>query len=106
MPGVVDVITHQDIPGKKVRTFCGLDEELLAQEEVLHHCDDQPIRDLVINIPDEYEISQLEIWLLISLINTSIPMAFFCGVLTKDSKECCLIVFGVDTVLYCTILYI
>ncbi|XP_071392432.1 aldehyde oxidase 6 isoform X3 [Centroberyx affinis] len=34
VPGVVDVITHKDIPGKKVRTFCGYDEELLAEKEV------------------------------------------------------------------------
>ncbi|KAM9328483.1 aldehyde oxidase 6 [Pholidichthys leucotaenia] len=34
LPGVVDVITAEDIPGKKVRTFCGYDEELLAQTEV------------------------------------------------------------------------
>ncbi|XP_063067791.1 aldehyde oxidase 6 isoform X2 [Engraulis encrasicolus] len=34
LPGVVDVITASDIPGKKFRTFCGLTEELLAEEEV------------------------------------------------------------------------
>ena len=34
LPGVVDVITTKDIPGKKFRTFCGLTEELLAEEEV------------------------------------------------------------------------
>lgn len=34
LPGVVDVITAKDIPGKKVRTMFGYDEELLAQTEV------------------------------------------------------------------------
>ncbi|CAN9498154.1 unnamed protein product [Ophioblennius macclurei] len=34
LPGVVDVITAKDIPGKKVRTMMGYDEELLAQDEV------------------------------------------------------------------------
>uniref|UniRef100_A0A3B4H7F7 Aldehyde oxidase 1-like n=1 Tax=Pundamilia nyererei TaxID=303518 RepID=A0A3B4H7F7_9CICH len=34
LPGVVDVITTKDIPGKKVRTFCGYNEELLAESEV------------------------------------------------------------------------
>ncbi|XP_031414386.1 aldehyde oxidase 6 isoform X2 [Clupea harengus] len=34
LPGVVDVITTKDIPGKKFRTFSGLTEELLAEEEV------------------------------------------------------------------------
>ncbi|XP_030628407.1 aldehyde oxidase 6 isoform X1 [Chanos chanos] len=34
IPGVVDVITHKDIPGKKCRTFSGYDEELLADSEV------------------------------------------------------------------------
>ncbi|XP_062303168.1 aldehyde oxidase 6 isoform X1 [Osmerus eperlanus] len=33
-PGVVDVITCRDIPGKKVRPFCGYEEELLAEKEV------------------------------------------------------------------------
>ncbi|KAM3857276.1 aldehyde oxidase 6 [Diretmus argenteus] len=33
-PGVVDVITARDIPGKKVRTLSGYDEELLAEKEV------------------------------------------------------------------------
>lgn len=31
---MVDVITAKDIPGKKVRTMCGYDEELLAEAEV------------------------------------------------------------------------
>ncbi|KAM4601996.1 aldehyde oxidase 6 isoform 2-T2 [Polymixia lowei] len=35
VPGVVDVITWKDIPGKKTRTFCGYEEELLAEKEVL-----------------------------------------------------------------------
>ncbi|XP_077082323.1 aldehyde oxidase 6 isoform X2 [Siphateles boraxobius] len=34
LPGVVDVITAKDIPGKKFRTFTGIDEELLAEDEV------------------------------------------------------------------------
>ncbi|XP_028281021.1 aldehyde oxidase 6 [Parambassis ranga] len=34
LPGVVDVITAKDIPGKKVRTMCGYEEELLAEAEV------------------------------------------------------------------------
>ncbi|XP_062383264.1 aldehyde oxidase 6 isoform X1 [Sardina pilchardus] len=34
LPGVVDVISARDIPGKKFRTFCGFDEELLAEKEV------------------------------------------------------------------------
>ncbi|KAI1884851.1 hypothetical protein AGOR_G00214090 [Albula goreensis] len=33
-PGVVEVITAKDIPGKKFRTFSGVDEELLAENEV------------------------------------------------------------------------
>lgn len=36
--GVVDVITSKDIPGQKVRTLCGYDEELLAEKEVLSVC--------------------------------------------------------------------
>lgn len=38
LPGVVDVITAKDIPGKKVRTMFGYDEELLAQTEVDRVC--------------------------------------------------------------------
>lgn len=34
IPGVVDVITVADIPGKKVRSQFGYDEELLAENEV------------------------------------------------------------------------
>uniref|UniRef100_A0A7N6AQ18 FAD-binding PCMH-type domain-containing protein n=1 Tax=Anabas testudineus TaxID=64144 RepID=A0A7N6AQ18_ANATE len=34
LPGVVDVITAEDIPGKKVRPFGGYTEELLAATEV------------------------------------------------------------------------
>uniref|UniRef100_A0AAR2IZF2 FAD-binding PCMH-type domain-containing protein n=1 Tax=Pygocentrus nattereri TaxID=42514 RepID=A0AAR2IZF2_PYGNA len=34
MPGVVDVFTADDIPGKKFRSFTGIDEEILAQGEV------------------------------------------------------------------------
>lgn len=34
LPGVVDVITAKDIPGQKVRSAFGYDEELLAQTEV------------------------------------------------------------------------
>ncbi|XP_076580189.1 aldehyde oxidase 6 [Chaetodon auriga] len=34
LPGVVDVITAKDIPGKKIRTMFGYDEELLAESEV------------------------------------------------------------------------
>ncbi|XP_071320852.1 aldehyde oxidase 6 isoform X2 [Trachinotus anak] len=34
LPGVIDVITARDIPGKKVRTMFGYDEELLAETEV------------------------------------------------------------------------
>uniref|UniRef100_A0A8C1K3J6 Aldehyde oxidase 6 n=1 Tax=Cyprinus carpio TaxID=7962 RepID=A0A8C1K3J6_CYPCA len=34
LPGVVDVITAKDIPGKRFRTFTGYDEELLAEDEV------------------------------------------------------------------------
>ncbi|KAG9329842.1 hypothetical protein JZ751_028951 [Albula glossodonta] len=33
-PGVVEVITAKDIPGKKFRTFSGVDEDLLAENEV------------------------------------------------------------------------
>ena len=42
LPGVVDVITVKDIPGKKVREMCGYEEELLAESEVqcerVHTC--------------------------------------------------------------------
>ncbi|KAM9820262.1 aldehyde oxidase 6 [Neosynchiropus ocellatus] len=34
LPGVLDVITSKDIPGKKVRSLCGYDEELLASDQV------------------------------------------------------------------------
>uniref|UniRef100_UPI0037E97E2D aldehyde oxidase 6 n=1 Tax=Semicossyphus pulcher TaxID=241346 RepID=UPI0037E97E2D len=34
LPGVVDVITSKDIPGKKVQTMFGYPDELLAQSEV------------------------------------------------------------------------
>ncbi|XP_074520486.1 aldehyde oxidase 6 isoform X2 [Halichoeres trimaculatus] len=34
LPGVVDVITAKDIPGKKVRASFGYDEDVLAQSEV------------------------------------------------------------------------
>ncbi|XP_034534031.1 aldehyde oxidase 6 isoform X2 [Notolabrus celidotus] len=34
LPGVVDVITAKDIPGKRVRSSFGYDEEVLAQSEV------------------------------------------------------------------------
>nr|XP_046238450.1 aldehyde oxidase 6 isoform X2 [Scatophagus argus] len=34
LPGVVDVITAKDIPGKKARVMFGYEEELLAQSEV------------------------------------------------------------------------
>ncbi|XP_019732886.1 aldehyde oxidase 6 isoform X3 [Hippocampus comes] len=34
LPGVVDVITAKDIPGKKTRMFSGYDEEMLAQTQV------------------------------------------------------------------------
>lgn len=34
LPGVVDVITAKDIPGKKVRMMFGYDEALLADSEV------------------------------------------------------------------------
>lgn len=34
LPGVVDIITAADIPGKKVQTSCGYDEELLAESQV------------------------------------------------------------------------
>lgn len=34
LPGVVDVITAEDIPGKKVRSMFGYHEELLAESEV------------------------------------------------------------------------
>ncbi|KAL0160539.1 hypothetical protein M9458_044264, partial [Cirrhinus mrigala] len=34
LPGVVDVITTKDIPGKKFRTMLGYDEELLVEDEV------------------------------------------------------------------------
>uniref|UniRef100_A0A671SPA3 Aldehyde oxidase 6 n=1 Tax=Sinocyclocheilus anshuiensis TaxID=1608454 RepID=A0A671SPA3_9TELE len=34
LPGVVDMITAKDIPGKRFRTFIGYDEELLAEDEV------------------------------------------------------------------------
>jgi len=37
VPGVVDVVTCKDIPGKKVRTLLGYDEELLADKEVLSY---------------------------------------------------------------------
>ncbi|KAE8278250.1 Aldehyde oxidase 1 [Larimichthys crocea] len=37
VPGVVDVITAKDIPGKKVRSMFGYHEELLAQSEVVCH---------------------------------------------------------------------
>lgn len=33
-PGVVDVITAKDIPGKKARSMFGYEEELLAMNEV------------------------------------------------------------------------
>lgn len=35
VPGVVDVVTCKDIPGKKFRDFLGYEEELLADKEVL-----------------------------------------------------------------------
>ena len=38
LPGVFDVITAKDIPGKKVRAMSGYDEELLAETEVEHKC--------------------------------------------------------------------
>lgn len=38
LPGVVDVITAKDIPGKKVRTMFGYPEELLAESEVECEC--------------------------------------------------------------------
>ncbi|KAM6945841.1 aldehyde oxidase 1-like [Aplochiton taeniatus] len=34
LQGVLDVITHSDIPGRKVRTWSGYHEELLAEKEV------------------------------------------------------------------------
>ncbi|KAG7258328.1 hypothetical protein CRUP_028212 [Coryphaenoides rupestris] len=34
VPGVVDVVTCKDIPGKKVRSLLGYEEELLADKEV------------------------------------------------------------------------
>lgn len=34
LPGVVDVITAKDIPGKKTRMLSGYDEEILAQTQV------------------------------------------------------------------------
>lgn len=34
LPGVIDVITAEDIPGKKVRSMFGYYEELLAESEV------------------------------------------------------------------------
>lgn len=34
LPGVIDVITAEDIPGVKVRTMFGYDEALLADSEV------------------------------------------------------------------------
>ncbi|XP_054638746.1 aldehyde oxidase 6 isoform X2 [Dunckerocampus dactyliophorus] len=34
LPGVVDVITAKDIPGKKTRSFDGYDEDVLAQTQV------------------------------------------------------------------------
>lgn len=34
LPGVVDVVTAKDIPGKKSREMFGYGEELLAQSEV------------------------------------------------------------------------
>ena len=37
LPGVVDVFTAEDIPGKKVRCFVGIDEEILALGEVGLH---------------------------------------------------------------------
>lgn len=43
LPGVVDVITAKDIPGKKVRTMFGYDEELLAETEVEYECVCTPI---------------------------------------------------------------
>lgn len=38
LPGVVDVITAKDIPGQKVRTMSGYDEELFAETEVEYEC--------------------------------------------------------------------
>lgn len=35
LPGVVDVITAKDIPGKKAHSMFGYEEELLAMKEVL-----------------------------------------------------------------------
>lgn len=35
LPGVVDVITSKDIPGKKVRSMFGYHEELLAESKVV-----------------------------------------------------------------------
>ncbi|TRZ04440.1 hypothetical protein DNTS_025932, partial [Danionella cerebrum] len=35
LPGVVDVVTAKDIPGKKFRNFSGYDEELLAENEMI-----------------------------------------------------------------------
>lgn len=35
LPGVVDVITGKDIPGKKIRPMFGYHEELLAENEVV-----------------------------------------------------------------------
>lgn len=34
VPGVVDVITVKDIPGKKVRLMFGYQEEVLSDDEV------------------------------------------------------------------------
>uniref|UniRef100_A0A8C5B2B2 Aldehyde oxidase 6 n=1 Tax=Gadus morhua TaxID=8049 RepID=A0A8C5B2B2_GADMO len=34
LPGVLDVVTHADIPGHKARSFMGYEEELLADKEV------------------------------------------------------------------------
>ncbi|CAL8407132.1 unnamed protein product [Arctogadus glacialis] len=34
LPGVLDVVTHADIPGLKARSFMGYEEELLADKEV------------------------------------------------------------------------
>ena len=34
LPGVVDVVTAKDIPGKKAREMFGYSEELLAESEV------------------------------------------------------------------------
>ncbi|XP_056445092.1 aldehyde oxidase 6 isoform X3 [Gadus chalcogrammus] len=34
LPGVLDMVTHADIPGRKARSFMGYEEELLADKEV------------------------------------------------------------------------